>query len=137
MVRGMTNDTENPQDRFEMAWAELDKRLVKGAKNLRDMAVGKDTDDANRLIDKACGVEFGIEVWEEFSTSQAHSRGDFAACWRKFTDEMLARLARDGFQPGYYQGIYLALDYQRGYGADVDAPRVQPRAGLRSPLHLG
>lgn len=124
----MTNQTENPQDRFETAWTDLDERLVKGAQNLREMAVGKDAEDANRLIDKAAGVEYGIDIWEELSISSDATKGDFAATWRTFTDEMLARLAADGFQPGYYQGIYLALDYQRGYGPDVDAPRVRPRA---------
>ena len=124
----MTNETENPQDRFEMAWKDLDERLVKGARNLRDMANSKSADDANRLIDKAAGVEYGIEIWEELSLSSDATKGDFAAVWGTFTDEMLARLAVDGLMPGYYQGIYLALDYQRGYGPDVDAPRVRPRA---------
>lgn len=125
----MENTVENPQARFEMAWNDLGERLVKSAANLRAMTprISKQA-DKDRLIDKACGVEYGIEIWEHYSTGDTHAKGDFAALWRTFTDEMLARLSRDGLQPGYYQGIYLALDYQRGYGEDVDAPRVRPRA---------
>jgi hypothetical protein len=125
----MTTSTTDPQARFEMAWADLGERLVKGANNLREKATkGTDADDKNRLIDKACGVEYGIDLWEDFSTDSVHASGDFAALWRTFTDQMVARLAVDGLMPGYYQGLYLALDYQRGYGEDVDAPRVRPRA---------
>ena len=129
IVFPMQTTTENPQDRFNMAWTALGERLVSGAESLRLMAPKmSEQTDTMRLIDKAAGVEYAIDLWDDFNSGAMQDSGDFAGMWRTFTDQMLARLTVDGLMPGYYQGIYLALDYQRGYGEDVDAPRVRPRA---------
>lgn len=124
----MTNPSEDLQAQFEYAWNDLAERLTSGADSLRLMVQGvQDAADKNRLLDKAAGVDYATEIWDDFNSGAMQRSGDYAGMWRNFTDQMIARLGRSGFQPGYYQGLYLALDYQRGYGADVDAPRPLPR----------
>lgn len=49
---------------------------------------------------------------------------DLAGAWRTFTDEVAALLKDASRSAGHHQGAHLALTYQRGYGADVDAPVV-------------
>lgn len=124
----MTTSAENPQDRFEMAWTALDERLTSDAKNLRDMAetVASET-DKNRLLDKATGADYAISLWHDLNDGALRRSGDYAGMWRTFTDHIATRMRADGFQPGYYQGLDLAVSYQRGYGPDVDAPRLTPR----------
>lgn len=116
------------QDRFATAWADLRERLTSGEQNLRDMApTVSEAAQRDRLINKATGVQFAIDLWTDLANGALSATNDYAGMWRTFTDAAEARLSMRGYQPGYYQGVDLALSYQRGYGPEVDAPIIRNR----------
>lgn len=115
---------------FMYAWGDLETRLTKAVGSLGDLATNARTpEEQERLSAKADGVQDGLNLWNALS----HERGfgmDFAGRWRTFADEMVGVLRNlDGKPDGYYDGVGLAVSYQRGYGDHVDAPRVEnPRS---------
>jgi hypothetical protein len=118
-------DTQNRQEAFQRAWTDLDERMLSAVRNLTanaERAIDEQSHD--RLVDKRSGVEFGLDLWKDLNAGAMGRTGDYAGMWRTFTEQMSARLNEAGYQFGYYQGVHLVLTYQRGYGADVDAPVI-------------
>lgn len=111
--------------RFAHAWADLGERLSRGVETLSSAT----TSDDERLRSKRDALSGALAVWTSLTTLEA------ARAWRSFTDDVFALwlVNRDAHRcaagpaerdssGGRCEGFALALEYQRGYGADVDAP---------------
>lgn len=120
----MTFPNDSRQEPFQNAWFDLSQRLLDAIVNLTSIrAKSQDETDRQRLADKFAAVVIALEVLHNLEDAAIADGGDYAGAWRLYTDKMTARLNEPGHPPGYYSGISLAMDYQRGYGPDVDAPR--------------
>lgn len=117
--------TSSIQQGFQHAWEDLKVRIDRGDENLTALIArheGSDTDEARRLIDKRSGLDSTRNVWATLN-DHAIATGDYAAAWRLFTDAVFTHW-KNMTDPATRSGLALALDYQRGYGSDIDAPPV-------------
>lgn len=111
---------------FAYPWADLRERLDRGIKHLNALSQRKRTDPADqiRLTWKREGVEAAINTWGHLNDKIAAGTMDHAGAWRTMTGILVDLFNTPSVNPAYYQGISLALTYQRGYGTDIDAPPV-------------
>lgn len=111
---------------FSHPWADLRERLESAVRNLNTLrAQSADPADQTRLTWKREGVEAARDVWERLNDQIADGTSDHAGAWRTFTADVTALFDAPADDLGFYQGVHLALTYQRGYGPDVDAPRIE------------
>lgn len=115
----MTTQTD-----FILAWNDLSHRLLRGIDALK---VNRDTgaqnaDDVARLTAKLDGLNAAKALYEQLNAA-ARVTGDFAGAWRTFTADAVA-LYKETNVADFGRGVALALEYQRGYSSDIDAPAL-------------
>lgn len=111
---------------FEHPWTDLRDRLASGIKNLNALSERDHTDPADRirLTWKREGLEAALNEWARLNKAIAKGEHDHAGAWRTMTDALVRLFDTPAVNSGYYQGISLALTYQRGYGHPIDAPPI-------------
>lgn len=119
------NDDLSVSQQFRNAWFDLRDRLDNGVDSLRDMRFNgsspSSAENFARLTRKANGMEAAATIWRDV---HAEMRGDEAGSWRTFTDRIVGLHRATTQGTDFQEGLRVALSYQRGYGADVDAPRI-------------
>jgi len=139
MARGTSVDTSEgitcrsaakPQsvepDQFRAAWSDLGKRLDTGYAVLRAQRdqTPFGTEQHWRLVLKLQGLDNAIELYKLLK-DRKDSGNDPVKAWRTYTDAV--RHADKNLNTGneltdqaYRAGLRLGIDYQRGYGAELD-----------------
>lgn len=121
--------TLTPAD-FEHPWADLHERLTRADEALAGlMSNQQGTDNEIRLAWKRDALTHATSVWDRLNDRISLGDLDHAGAWRMFTDRVAAlfgTLQQDNspVHPGYYEGVAVALSYQRGYGEGIDAPVI-------------
>ena len=121
-----TSATRHAASDFMLPWRDLRQRLNAATGNLRDLSrearSRDDSDNETRLIWKRDAIENAIDAWERINDQIVQGTLDHAGAWRTFTDQVAHLFTVPAVHPGYYEGVAVALSYQRGYAAHVDAP---------------
>ena len=111
---------------FERPWTDLGERLayaVRELGNLRD-ADTYGPENTARLTAKQAAVIDARGVWDNLNALVASEELTAHRAWLRYTDTVSGHYGFESFHPGYYEGVGLALSYQRGYGYSIDAPLI-------------
>jgi hypothetical protein len=118
---------------FAMPWRDLRTRLEAGlvALNERRRALQRTNPvEEIRLIWKRDALDDSLTAWERINDQLVRGDIDLAIGWRTFTEQVAHLYTVSSVNTGYYEGVSVALSYQRGYGADIDAPDIpNPHTG--------
>lgn len=111
--------TNTPQAPFQFAWTDLGQRLNSALATLESLAATTpDPKNRERLDSKVTGLNDALNLYGDLAAAFPN---DYAGAWRTFAAQVTTLLDIGVITEGYYQGVNVALSYQKGYGADVDA----------------
>lgn len=111
---------------FVHPWSDLNERLTSASEGLLAMAMtADDPENTARLVAKRDGIQSGLTIWAEIEAERTNHR----LAWNEYTNRMAALFTVTRTNLAYYEGVAVAIGYQRGYASHIDA-RVIPNPHL-------
>lgn len=110
------------EDRYAQAWSDLGERLTRGLDTLEAMPYEV------RRADKIEGLATARYIYDEIvETLTENGTLNQHTAWSVYTTELFdayRKADERGATAAYRSGLALGLEYQRGYGDDIDAPAL-------------
>lgn len=101
---------------YDLAWPDLKERLQRAEVALKDLGGNRGGEDEYRLHRKQRAVSEALTIHVNLSNDIVAGGRTVEDAWGAYAHRLTNLLTTYVDDPGYYQGLGLALSYQHGYG---------------------